>query len=435
MTMHLALILLSAALVACSGQPAPASQPAPVIQPLPPINPAPSLEDRVRAAAGDVRQLAIITNPDASLSVTGQLGGAPFAVRFPENWKGGAVLYAHGYVQPTPGASEPDPAATVSSGLLSVPFSQGFAVAASGYDKVGYAVEGGAKNTLRLQRFVDEINPGRDYLVGESMGGDIVMKLIEGAPDAFAGALAACGVVGGWRAEVAYLSDFRVVYDFFTRGTPYALPGAADPLTPDPGYTLTAIQQKVSALFTAAQGGDAQARNLLVNISASAGASGDPVSYVTALASFTYGTQDYLNTAGGNGYGNVGKTYLAPTPQLTAALNDPQTGVVRLQAKAEAAAYLNANYTPNGSFKTKLLTIHNTVDPLVPIFHEALLKTFVAGAGNTDNLVQQRVTTVNAFDPKHCEFSPREYLSAWTELRAWVENGAKPEDGKDITSK
>ena len=381
--------------------------------------------------------------PDGTATVTGQLDQLPFVINFPADWNGQAVLFAHGYL--TPGQTEqlPAPGEDPSGGVLTSAYSQGFATAYSTYAKSGYAVKSGIESTYRLDRLLTQLGTKRAYIAGASMGGDITVGLIERYPNAFAGALPYCGVVAGWTQEQRYLADFRVVYDFFTKGTPYALPGAGAALTPNPDFTLQAVQTSVAGLFTAAAGDLTGPQAQLIGAVASfTGANPDPVSFITALAGNTYGLADYLETAGGNGYGNAGKVYASADPRfepLAAGLN---AGVERIAADPAAATYLNNSFTPRGTFKAKVLSFHNTIDPLVPYEFEPQYKAIVAVANNSANLVQQVVDPkpVNPTDPAaggpaHCYFSPKELDTAWNELKAWVEDGTVPEEGKNITDK
>ncbi len=378
---------------------------------------------------------------DGSSTVTGQLYGLPFAINFPANWNGQAVLFAHGYV--TPDQTERLPAQDPSGGVLTAAYAQGFATAYSTYAKTGYAVQSGIQSTYRLDRLLTQLGTKRAYIAGASMGGDITVGLIEKYPNAFAGALPYCGVVAGWEEEQRYLADFRVVYDFFTQGTSYALPGAGAALTPNPDLTVQAVQTSVAGLFTAAAKDlSGPAAQLIGAVAAFTGANPDPVSFITALAGNTYGLTDYLQTAGGNGYGNLGKVYASADPRFAPLAAGLNAGVERLNADPAAATYSNKFFTPRGIFKSKVLSVHNTIDPLVPFEFEAQYRAIAQAASNSDNLVQQIVDPkpVNPADPAtggptHCYFSPQELGFAWNELRAWVENGAQPEDGKNITSK
>ncbi|WP_425148287.1 hypothetical protein [Deinococcus sp.] len=398
----------------------------------------PTVSQRLQTAASakGVTDLSIVTRSDGGLNVTGKLSGNPFALRIPANWNGSSVLNAHGYVTPGNTEATPDPEKDPSIGLLSAAYAQGYLAANTAYAKTGYAVKEGMDANKALRDFLDAAGSKLEYMTGISMGGNIVVGLVEKYPNDFAGAMPYCGVVAGWRAEQRFLLDFRVVYDYFTKGTAYALPGNGDAVTYRADYTYASVQASVGGLFTAAAKGSAAAGAIIGQVSKVTGVPADVVSFITPLASSSYGLQDYLNTSGGNGYSNAGKLYSGSADDV--ALN---AGVQRLTATAAGSAYLDANYTPSGKFSAHMLSFHNTSDPLVPYSFEPEFAGIVAAAGNSANLVQQTVDAqaVNAANPSaggptHCYFTPTQVGAAWNELRAWVEQGVRPLDGANITN-
>ena len=384
-----------------------------------------------------ITDVTIRVGGDNSLTTEASLQGANFLLRFPANWNHQFVFFAHGYVTPgTPGGLDLPGLSPATQAILATALSQGFAYGYSAYSKTGYAVEDGIRNTELLRTMVGYLGVTRAYIVGESMGGNITMGLVEKYPQDFAGALPYCGVVSGWYEEIRYLTDFRVVYDYFTKpfGAPLALPGAGAAETPNPGLTQEAVFQSVGALFGQAAK-DPKFATLIGQISRVTGTNADPISYLTALLGNTYGLNDYLATTGGNGYGNVGKRY-------SGSANDDalNAGVERLQSVAAATAYLNTNYTPTGKFSAKVLSVHNLIDPLVPYEAEPILKSRVVAQNNTARFVQQVVdskpvdlTDLTKSGPAHCYFSPTQFIFAWNELRNWVENDRRPTDDLNIT--
>ena len=102
--------------------------------------------------------------------------------------------------------------------------SQGFAVAMSSYAENGWAEKNGAQTTHQLlSLFTSQVSaPTRTYLAGTSLGGLIVVDLVERFPDQYAGALALCGVVGGAHLQFQHEGDGRVLFDYFFPGV---LPG------------------------------------------------------------------------------------------------------------------------------------------------------------------------------------------------------------------
>ena len=341
---------------------------------------------------------------------------------------------------PSPTGPATNPLGDPSFGLLSAAYAQGYVAANTAYAKTGYAVKEGVAANKALHDFLAKVGSKGQYITGISMGGNITVALVEKYPSDFVGALPYCGVVAGWRAEQRYLLDFRVVYDFYTKGTPYVLPGNGDAATVNAALTLPVIQNSVVKLFTAAGGGDMAAKAIIGQVASGAGTPTDVVSFITPLAGTVGGLADYLATAGGIGYTNVGKAYSGSGSVAgDTALN---AGVQRiaLAANDTSSAYLDANYTPTGKFTAKMLSFHNLSDPLVPYSFEPEFKGIVAAAGNSANLVQQTVLAkavdnTQTSGPAHCYFSQKEVVGAWNDLRNWVENGVKPTDGKDITNK
>ena len=408
-----------------------------------------STEQRLQSAAiqSGVTAMTVTSRSDGGLNVTGKLDGNPFAVRVPATWNGMSVLEAHGYA--TPGSTETVPSPTgpatnpfgdPSFGLLSAAYGQGYAAANTAYAKTGYAVKEGIAANKALHDFLARAGSKAQYITGISMGGNIAVALVEKYPGDFVGALPYCGVVAGWRAEQRYLLDFRVIYDYFTRGTAYALPGNGDAATPNPALTFDLVRGTLITLFTKAAQGDTAAQGIIGGVARVAGTPADPVSFITPLAATVYGLSDYLKTTGGLGYSNVGKIYAGTgNAAIDADLNARVQRFV-LPAGDTSAAYLDANYTPTGKFTAKMLSFHNTSDPLVPYSFEPEFRAVVAAVGNSANLVQQTVkpkAVDNTADsgPGHCYFSQKEVVGAWNDLRTWVENGTRPVDGKDITNK
>jgi hypothetical protein len=388
-------------------------------------------------APGGVRLtgLTVSRAPDGSLSATGTLDGAAFLLRFPAAWDHELVLFAQGYVTPgAPGGLDLPRPDEATGAVLAAAFAQRLAYGYSAYSKVGYAVRAGMEDTELLRRLVGGVaRLSRTYLLGKSMGGDIAIGLVETHPRAYAGLLSYCGVVAGWYEELRYLTDFRVIYDYYTRflGAPVALPGAGHAALPDPALSANTVVGAVGALFAGAPSRPAYAR-AVAGIARVSGANPDAISYITALLGDAYGLADYQKTAGGNGYGNVGKVYRG-------SMNDKalNAGVERIAPAPAAVAYVKANYTPTGRFGARVLSIHNTIDPLVPYGQESLFRARVAARGNEANLVQQVVAPKPASalfgGPAHCYFSPAQLTHAWDELRGWTLRGARPADGADIT--
>lgn len=402
-----------------------------------------------RATAAGADHVKVIAAPGGGAVVDGTLEGRQFALAIPHGWNGEALLMAHGYSVPGSPVAVPanplDPDQT--AGLLPRAYAEGVAVGYSAYDKAGMGVETGAANTLRLKRFLDRFGARRVYVAGASMGGNIVMALIERYPHEFAGALAACGVDTGWEEEVGWLISLRAVYNYITKDTPYALPGdhdlAADSLQPLPPLALVgdpwrAMQiwrtaRPIAALFKAARANPNGREAVMIKEIADLGQTNpEPASFILPLFTVTLGMDDMNHTFGGVVAGNEGRIYHSDllSPAQNAALN---RGIQRIATDPKAVAYADVWHRSRGDFSTPLVTLHNRTDSLVPYLQAQRLGETVAKAGNGAHLVQFAVppkveplpgTGLSGY--AHCGFTPAQAGGAWDTLHGWVETGVRP---------
>jgi pimeloyl-ACP methyl ester carboxylesterase len=322
--------------------------------------------------------------PDGGVLINGHVEGRAFSLRIPARWNGEAVLYAKPYS--TPGSSLGIPADPVkddpSLGMLPRAYAEGYAIGEPAYDKSGVAIQSGTHSLVLLSTLVRRIGARKVYVVGGSMGGGVVESALETAPSAFDGGVATCGVVDDWVDEVGYLTDIRAAYNYFTRGTRYALPGnpnLARSSLPSalpkalafatPVYQIVQIKRllnPVVALFAAAsknpQGPEAQ---MIGNISAASGAPPELASFLYPLVTVSLGMDDIRATYGGSIYTNKGKVYSSPhlSPAGNLALN---AGIERVAADPQAVANAIAWHRATGRFTAPLVTIHNHWDSLVP---------------------------------------------------------------------
>lgn len=402
-------------------------------------------------AAGATSLVATPT-ADGGLRLNGLLGGRQFALVIPSHWNKQVVLFAHGYSQPgTPVAVAENPLENDLLGIYRTPYAEGFAVGHSAYAKAGMGVQTGVESTLALKKFANALGATRAYLIGASMGGDIAVASVEKYPGEYAGAIAACGAVGGWRGEVGWLMDVRASYNYFTRGTAYEMPGeksitksalpapSADASGQVPPAALMLqlkqIATPVLGLFAAAQKNPGGAEDRIIdNVAAVAGTVKDPAGFGLPLVTTALGQDDMNAAFGGSIYDNTHKVYSSPllSASQNAALNQ---GIERVQADPAALANADAWYTPTGRFDAKLLSMYNEVDPLVPSrLHELPLLRAAEAAGNTGNLLERSVPSMT--DPnligsglsglRHCGFTPEQVSQSFNDLRSWVETGKKP---------
>ena len=384
---------------------------------------------------------------DGGVVLGGKIQGAQFALVIPASWNGDGLVYAHGYTAPgTPVEVAEDP--VEKPGLLKDAYEQGFVVGHSAYDKAGLGVETGAVNTLRLRDLAAQLGAKRIYVSGDSMGGGIVVALLETKPEAFAGGLARCGVVNSWTELLARLYDMRAAYTYLTRGTPYAYAEAdlrKNVIKPEPPalikgaaaqfYVFGQMMKMAGpplALWAAAQKNPQGPEARIVRqVTTIGGFEYDAASLAYPLVTAALASEDLTATAGGWVYDNDGRDFSTPdmSPEEAKAIN---AGVQRLKADPAALSYLERWHTASGRLKTPLVTMHNSIDSLVPYSQELAFSQAVAKAGASDFLAAYAVPPTKAPLPggqegyTHCGFTREQTAAAWNALRSWVETGRKP---------
>ncbi len=123
--------------------------------------------------------------------IIGTLGGANFVIRIPDVWNGMLVVGCRGYSHVFDPNSQFD-----LDGICFPLIVEGFAYASSSYGEGGYCIQKAVIRTHQLTEYVvDNYNvPGKVFLIGTSMGGNIVLLLGEKYPDLYSGVLDICGV-------------------------------------------------------------------------------------------------------------------------------------------------------------------------------------------------------------------------------------------------
>lgn len=243
-------------------------------------------------------------------------------------------------------------------------------------------MESAVENTLRLRAFLGRMGVTEAYVAGGSMGGNIVMAIIETQPTAFKGALSGCGLVDNWTDEVGLLIDLRALYAYYTKDTPYALPGETDlnrsalsPIAPNAIGALNEpfrllqmkrIADPIAALFKAAKetpgGREAQ---IIDKIASIAGVTPEPASLIVPIMTVSLGMDDMNDTFGGGIYDNTSKVYASPllSAEEAAALN---RDIGRVRSNPSAVSYADRWRRSTGRFSVPLVAIHNRIDSWFP---------------------------------------------------------------------
>jgi pimeloyl-ACP methyl ester carboxylesterase len=355
---------------------------------------------------------------------------AGYRIEVPDNWNGDLLIWAHGfrgtglelYVDNPP--------------FRELLIAQGYAWAASSYDRNDYDITSGVQSShALLKRFNGIVSkPDKVYLSGASMGGHITGVAIEQYPNTFAGALPVCGVMGDY-ALFDYFLDFSATAQQLGTGNsqypvdPLIYVGLTIPqikagLEAFPGtwpFTLNAAGENHKNLTELRSGGVRPNFDEAFSFWNSIPAATGPGNF---LLEFAIGDGS-LARAPGSVSDNFQTVYQFDTdPALTPeeqALND---NVVRVVADPQTRRPNGLAQVPtiSGDITIPVLTMHNLGDLFVPVLNQVAYGERVLEQGNQDLLVQRAIRGV-----AHCEFTQQEYSQAWGDLVRWVEDGVKPE--------
>ena len=293
--------------------------------------------------------------------------------------------------------------------------SQGFAFATSSFHKNGLAIEQGAEDLNRLLQYFKSVIPPRSlqkvFITGASEGGLIALLLLERYPGKYDAGLSLCAPVGGAPDLIRHSYDFRVVFDYFFP-TVFTFPpnqpgeqpfGATD--VPENAFLFweTVYIPRIIAALAA----DLVSTSQLFNVTKAAIDVADPSSvFTTALSLLFYsifGTNDQIATAGGTIYDNRSTTYEGSAND--AALN---AEVERIKSDGRARAYARRFYQPLGKLQGPLVTLHTTLDEVVPFQHEVNYSNLVAQKGKSAFL---SIIPVPRYG--HCNFTAQEVFQAF----------------------
>lgn len=339
----------------------------------------------------------------ASRTELGEINGARFRIDMPEKWKGGLVVYCHGYSD-TPGTFENKP-----NPFIDIFVSQGYAFIQSGYAAGGWAIQEAVEDTEALRRyFIRKYGaPKETYVTGHSMGGFLTMLLVESFPTSYDAGLPLCGPLGAatWFMERQPF-DLRVVFDYYF---PNALPNPAS--VPASFKMSKELNGEIEKLLDSKPDKSEMLRRW----------SGIRTNKELAATTvfFTYILMDLEQRGGGNPFDNRNIIY-SGTPDDNA-LND---GVKRYPSNPRATEYLHTYYSPTGRLTRPMLAIHTTYDPLVPPWVPNAYSLLTDQMSTKDLFVQQYVK-----HDGHCAINNTEVTRGFAELQAWKTRGVRPAAG------
>lgn len=345
-------------------------------------------------------------------------GGAFFKIVVPTAWNGDLVIWNHGFsLSPIGPVSDLGP-------LSALQLSEGYAVAASSYQQIGWALFH-TKNDLQNMVAVFKANFGTPQHVlinGASLGGIVTDQADEIAQlGNVVGAYPICGVHGGsinWNGAI----DLRLLYDLICSNTPAAaIPGGTTGL-PAPGFpgfpfSNSQLARAVNACTGVLVSPASRTPQQTANLSQLLSLTQLPENFLLTDMGFTlFGMSNLIfdptKLDGGQGVGNATVNY------DNGGFVDQQ--ITRVATNPGAALRLSANYIASGDIgSTKVVSLHTDKDGLVIVENE----NFYASVVSASNL-----TTAIAVEttPTHCGFTAAETVAGWESLRGWLASGVQP---------
>ena len=377
----------------------------------------------------------------APLDLAGEINGAPYRIRVPENWNGTLLIFAHGYRDKAdhPGEIDNRNADVAPNAALEAPLlAQGFALAGSAYKDNGWAVEDGIQDTKNLALFfkANVAKPQRTIIVAASLGTFVGYKSMEQFNGIYDGALCLCSAGAGatrlWDSGVPLYLAYDVVF-----GIPPSW-GTVGEVRNDIDFDTEVLAKLAPELSNIANFPRFEFLRLVAKNPGRGLMPPPPPAFFPgwAITDFFFITEaraELQRRAGGPIVQNLDqnytltdaeKAYLAglglPSPVVDAWL--AQMNARRnIEAKTSARNYVRNNTDFNGKIRNPILSVHTIIDPLLVVANESAYAELNASAGHEDRLFQTFTTGVG-----HCAFTGPQILTAISAIDLWVRTGVAP---------
>jgi len=347
--------------------------------------------------------------------------GAQYAIYVPTSWNGDVVFYAHGVIPPQAPVVLPVPQQDWDdiASLRDALGQAGFAIAYSSFGENGYAIKEGIQRTHQLRGiFTSRVGrPNRSFLIGHSLGAQVVQALAETYPGQYNGALAMCGVLGGTKFQIDYVGNTRALFDFFypgvLPGNVMEMPENVDPVNQIQLPALNAVLSNQAPLPLIA----------FANQTRLAGNTPPEIitSLLNALVYHALGVNDLLARTHGHILFDNSKTFYSSALVPDAYYVPVNQHIARFTATPDAFAWLANNYEPTGDLQIPMITLHKTRDRLVPFRHDSVYQAAVDKAGRSANLLRRSQDSFG-----HCDLGLPAMMQSFNDLVGWVNTGVKP---------
>jgi hypothetical protein len=379
--------------------------------------------------------------PFAPLDLSGELHGAPYRIRVPENWNGTLLVFAHGYRDKAdhPGEVDNRNADVAPSAALEAPLlAQGFALAGTAFKDNGWAIGDEIQDTKNLAVYFRTYiaKPEHTILWAASVGTVGALKSMEQFDGIYDGALCLCAVGAGatsvWDNGLPAYLAYDVIF-----GVPPAW-GTVGEVRNDLNFETEVVAKLGPELSNIANFPAFEFIRLVAGSPGRGITPPPPPAFYPGwvLTDFFFLTEaraELQRRAGGPYVQNLDhnysltpaeKTYLAglglPTPVVDGWL--AQMNARRnIAADPSARNYVRNNTDFNGKIRNPVLTLHTAIDPLVVVSNEAAYAQSIASA-NKQELLFQTYTNANG----HCNLTGPQILTAVGAIDLWVRTGVRP---------
>ena len=379
--------------------------------------------------------------PVGPLDLSGELHGAPYRIRVPENWNGTLLVFAHGYRDKAdhPGEIDNRNADIAPSPALEAPLlAQGFALSGTAFKDNGWAIGDAIQDAKNLAVFFrgNIAKPDRTIFWAVSVGTVAAFKSMEQFNGIYDGALCLCAVGAGatrvWDNGLSLYLAYDVVF-----GVP-PLWGTVGEVRNDLNFDTEVLAKLAPELSNIANFPKFEFLRLVAGTPGRGINPPPPPGFypgwvVTDMFFLTEARAELQRRAGGPYVQNLDhnysltdaeKAYLAglglPTPIVDAWL--AQMNARRdIQADTSARNYVRNNTDYNGKIRNPVLTMHTIVDPLVTVTNESAYAELNAAADTEERLFQTYTSGIG-----HCAFSGPQILTAVGAIDAWVRTGVRP---------
>ena len=309
----------------------------------------------------------------------GDINGAVFHIRVPENWNGTLLVYADGY---SPDLPDPPDAAFGGGPVEDYLLAQGYALAGSAFKNAGWAVKEGIHDTKALTNFFRKQmgKPEHVILYGMSMGGTITAASIEKFPAIYDGGIPMCGPMAGSTSLFDHFLDVGLAYDV-ALGWPASWGTVEDPSSEVDIWTEI-LPVTISRLFDPAYFGAHEFVRLVNDLTYEdfylTPDEGFGFWVLSALMSYARGEVEIR--AKGNPVQNIGRVYSlseADKAYLTGlgvdveALLAAMNARTNITADVKARKYLEHYADLTGKIKRPVLTLHTKYDAITPVAVES----------------------------------------------------------------